>query len=212
LTESPIPLHRSLLGAILSAGAPQCINNAHLDPRTYYPEHFHPPQEHLIGIPLQLGAGAPSWRLPALAHSPLRRRSSRLRSSGLISPELGLRGWSLSSTCGARRSCTANCWDWLPYRGPGTPAGASSLRQPGNGGVLGANSAAEVLGSPVLEVVAPESRQQALERIGKLYSGNGAPPHWRLPFSSGAMGASSRRLSPVCAWSLRVPPRCWPPP
>jgi PAS domain S-box-containing protein len=178
LPESPIPLHRSLLGAILSAGAPQCVNNAHLDPRTYYPEGFRPPQEHLIGIPLQLGARRAILAIARFSAQPFEEEEFEVAQLWAHFTGIGLARLELIEHLRRSQELYRQLLDWLPYPVLVHRQGQVLYVNRATVEYLGASSAAELLGSPVLEVVAPESRQQALERISKLYSGewSSAPP------------------------------------
>ncbi len=178
LTTFPIPLHRSMLGAILSAGAPECVNNVHLDPRTYYPERFRPPQEHLIGIPLQLGTRRAILAIARFTAQPFEQEEFEIAQLWARFTAIGLAQLELIEQLRSSREQYRQLLDWLPYpvlvhrRGQVLYVNQATVEY------LGASSAAELLGSAVLEIVAPESRQQALERISKLYSGewSSAPP------------------------------------
>jgi len=178
LTTPPIPLHTSLLGSILLADTPQCINSAHLDPRSYYPGDFRPLQEHLIGIPLQLGTQRAILAIARFTAQPFEQEEFEIAQLWARFTVIGLTQLELIEQLQSSREQYRKLLDWLPYPVLVHRQGQVLYVNQATVEYLGASSAAELLGSTVLEVVAPESRQQAIERISKLYSGewSSTPP------------------------------------
>ena len=53
LAKFPLPLGNGIIGAAAMAARMVCVNNAHLDPRSKYPEGMRPNIEHFIAVPLK---------------------------------------------------------------------------------------------------------------------------------------------------------------
>ncbi len=53
LASFPIPLGEGVVGAAARSGKLLWVNDAHLDPRSRYPEGMRPEKEHLIAVPLK---------------------------------------------------------------------------------------------------------------------------------------------------------------
>jgi two-component system cell cycle sensor histidine kinase/response regulator CckA len=53
LSRWPIPLGKGIVSAVVQSGRGELVNNAHLDPRSVYPEGAAVECEHLISIPIQ---------------------------------------------------------------------------------------------------------------------------------------------------------------
>lgn len=184
LTSSPIPLQRSLLGAILQRGEPSVINDAHLDPRSYYPEDFSPPSaEHLIGIPMVVGKQQGILTLARYSPHPFCEEEvatvllfARFVHLGLLNNEL----WSSLQRSEAQYR---SLLEWLPIPLILHRAGRIVYANHTAAQYLGVQSPEELYGLSPLELVAPEDRPGALERIQALYRGelSIAPPrHTRL--------------------------------
>ena len=50
--KSMVPLGKGIVSSVAQSGESQIVNNAHLDPRSYYPDGKRFPQEHVICVPM----------------------------------------------------------------------------------------------------------------------------------------------------------------
>ncbi|MCS6965640.1 MAG: PAS domain S-box protein, partial [Candidatus Kapabacteria bacterium] len=179
LITNPIPVGSSVLGSILQRGVPEVVNNAHTDPRTFYPKDFAPTTpEHLIGIPMRIGQQHAILALARYTELPFSEEEvevvllfARFVHIGLLNAEL----WESLRRSEAQYRALL---EWLP-----TPLIVHRERR-----ILYANHAAaqylgfqspqEMLGRSPLELVAPEDHEPVLQRIQALYRGDSptAPP------------------------------------
>ncbi len=170
LTQSPIPLHRSLLGDILQRGEPAVVNNAHQDPRSYYPEGFpHPDAEHLIGVPITLGQQQGILALGRYGQPPFCEEEAATILLFARFIHLSLLNSELWNSLQRSEAQYRHLLEWLPVpilihrSGQIVYANHTAARY------LGAQTPQELYSLSPLELVAPEDRPEALQRIQALY-------------------------------------------
>lgn len=173
LVRTPIPLHSSLLGSIFLSGVPALINEAQRDPRSYYPDSFPGGiREHLIGIPMTLGQYRAVLALGRYDAPPFSEEELDIVLLFARYVQLGLLNAELLDSVRRSEAQYRELLEWLPL----------PLLIHAEGHILYANQAVaqylnasfpeELIGLSPLEVVAPEDRDAALQRIQALYRGD----------------------------------------
>ncbi len=178
LASSPIPLHGSLLGSIAQRGTPEVVNDAHRDPRSYYPEGFTPTTEHFIGIPLSIGEHRAVLAVARYSEQPFSEEEFEIVQLFARFVQLGLLNAHLWDSLRQSEAQYRSLLDWLPVPVLIHHEGRIVYANHATASYLGAASPDELLGQSPLELVAPEDREITLTRVQALYRGEitAAPP------------------------------------
>lgn len=170
LVRSAIPLQRSLLGHILQQGKPEVVNNAHQDPRTYYPEDFIPPtSEHLIGIPMTVQQQRAILAIARFGQPPFSEEEADTVLLFARFIQLGLLNNGLWASLQRSETQYRELLEWLPVPVIIHREGRVLYANQSAAQYLGAQSPEELHGLSPLELVAAEDRPGAIERITALY-------------------------------------------
>lgn len=191
LVHAPIPLHSSLLGSILLRGSPTLINDAQQDPHSYYPEGFPAGiREHLIGIPLSIGQHRAILALARYAAPPFSEEEMEIALLFARYVQLGLLNAELVESLRRSEAQYRELLEWLPLPLLIHAEGRILYANRAVAHYLNADSPDALRGLSPLEIVAPEDRAAALQRVEALYRGeiSVAPPrHTRLLARDGSL-------------------------
>jgi PAS domain S-box-containing protein len=172
LVSSPIPLEQSIVGSILRHGMPEVVNNAHEDPRSYYPEGFTPPRaEHLIGIPMQIGQQRAILTLGRYGTAAFSAEEAEIALLFARFIQVGLLNAQLWESLRSSEAQYRNLLEWLPVPLLIHQQGRIVYANHATAYYLGFESRDALVGMSALDLVAPEDRPTVLERIQALYRG-----------------------------------------
>ncbi len=183
LVRNPIPLHASLIGSIVQSGTPAVIANAQQDPRSYYPEGLSPvAHEHLIGIPMIIGEQQGILVVARYSTAPFSEEEAEIVLLFARYIQLGLLNAELLDSLRRSEAQYRELLDWLPLPLLIHSKGRITYANHAAAQYLRAQNPAELIGRSALEVVAPEDREVARQRIEALYRGEitVAPPRHTL--------------------------------
>ncbi|MCS7177234.1 MAG: PAS domain S-box protein [Candidatus Kapabacteria bacterium] len=169
IARSTLPVERSLIGSALCRGSPAVFNNAHQHPHSYYPEGWTPPAvEHLISIPLRVGNQQAALGLARFTNPPFSAREAELALLFGRFVQIGLVNAELWQSLQRSEAHYRELLEWLPAPLILHREGKVLYANQVAADVLGLLSPQDLVGLPVLELVAPEERSTFREWIQDL--------------------------------------------